>query len=41
MFEIIEELGLKHEEENESKYRERKQLGFNEEWTLNGTIKDS
>lgn len=34
VFEIIEELGLLHEEENEEKFRERKQLGFNEEWTL-------
>lgn len=41
MFEIIEELGQTHEENNEEKFRERKQLGFNEEWTLNGTIKDS
>ena len=39
-FEIIEELGQQHEEENEEKFRERKQLGFNEEWTLNGEIKD-
>ena len=41
VFEIIEELGLKHEEDNEAKYRERKQLGFNEEWTLNGKISSS
>ena len=41
VFEIIEELGHIHEESNETKYRDRKQLGFNEEWTLNGLIKDS
>jgi len=41
VFEILEELGQNHEEENEAKFRDRKQLGFNEEWTLNGIIKDS
>lgn len=41
MFEILEELGIGHEEINEEKFRERKQLGFNEEWTLNGTLKDA
>ena len=41
VFEILEELGLAHEETYESKFRERKQLGFNEEWTLNGKIKDA
>ena len=39
VFEILEELGLNHEETNEEKFRERKQLGFNEEWTLDGRIK--
>ena len=32
---------MKHEEDNEAKYRDRKQLGFNEEWTLNGKISSS
>ena len=40
VFEIIEELGQIHEEDNEEKFRERKQLGFHEEWTLDGTISD-
>lgn len=40
VFEIMEELGQSHEESNEEKYRERKQLGFTEEWTLGGTISD-
>ena len=41
VFEILEELGLTHEENNEQKFREVKQLGFNEEWTLNGLIRDT
>ena len=41
MFDIIEELGLTHEMENETKFREVKQLGFHEEWTLGGLIKDN
>lgn len=31
-FEIIEELGLRHEEENEEKFREVKQFGYVPEW---------
>lgn len=30
-----------HEETNEEKFRERKQLGFKEEWTLDGAIQDA
>ncbi len=41
VFEIIEELGQSHEESHEKKYREVKQLGFHEEWTINGLIKDA
>jgi len=39
VFDILELLGEDNENINEKKYRERKQLGFNEEWTLNGAIK--
>lgn len=31
-FEILEELGLAHEEENEEKLREIKQFGYTPEW---------
>ena len=41
VFDIIEDLGVTYEETYETKLREVKQLGFNNEWTLNGTIKDS
>lgn len=40
-FEIIEEMGALHEEMEEVKLREIKQLGFQSEWTQGGTIKDS
>ena len=40
-FEVLEDLGESHEQENEEKFRDRKQLGFHEEWTLGGLIKDS
>ena len=39
-FEIIEEVGLQHEEQNEEKFRELKQFGYVPEWTFKGTIKD-
>jgi hypothetical protein len=39
-FEIIEEIGQIHEEENEEKLRETKQYAYANEWTLNGQIKD-
>jgi len=41
VFEIIEEIGQIHEEENEEKLRETKQYAYTNEWTLNGQIKDS
>lgn len=37
---MIEEIGLRHEEENEQKFRELKQFGYQPEWTFKGTIKD-
>ena len=42
MFELIEELGLRHEEwpENEEKLRELKQFGYVPEWMYGGIIKD-
>ena len=40
VFEVIEDLGEQHERENEEKFREVKQLGFNSEWTLNGLLRD-
>lgn len=41
-YELIEEIGLRHEEypENEVKLRELKQFGFKSEWTYNGIISD-
>lgn len=39
-FEIIEELGLRHEEDNEEKFREIKQFGYVPEWQFGGIIKD-
>jgi len=35
-FEIIEEVGQRHEEENEEKFREIKQFGYLPEWMYNG-----
>ena len=32
VFELIEEIGQQHEESNEEKFREIKQLGYNPEW---------
>jgi hypothetical protein len=40
-FEIIEELGQRYEEEYEEKLRDVKQLGYQSEWTFDGTVKDS
>jgi hypothetical protein len=40
-FEIIEEIGLRHEEENEEKFREMKQFGYQPEWMQGGLVKDS
>ena len=39
-FELIEEIGLRHEEENEEKFRELKQFGFQPVWTHEGKITD-
>ena len=39
-FELIEEIGLRHEEENEEKLREIKQFGYVPEWMYGGKIKD-
>mmetsp|Transcript_33001 Transcript_33001/g.50533 ORF Transcript_33001/g.50533 Transcript_33001/m.50533 type:complete len:160 (+) Transcript_33001:948-1427(+) len=39
-FEVIEEVGLRHEEENEEKFREIKQFGYKPEWMFGGVIKD-
>ena len=41
-YELIEEIGLRHEEypENEVKLRELKQFGFKSEWTYDGLITD-
>ena len=41
-YELIEEIGLRHEEypENEVKLRELKQFGFKSEWTYAGLITD-
>ena len=38
VFELIEELGLQHEEGNEEKLREIKQFGYKPEWTYDGQI---
>jgi hypothetical protein len=40
VFEIIEEVGLMHENENEKKFREIKQYGYVPEWMFGGIIKD-
>lgn len=40
-FEIIEELGMRYEEEYEEKLREVKQFGFQSEWTFDGLVKDN
>lgn len=32
VFELIEEIGLRHEEQNEEKFREIKQFGYVPEW---------
>lgn len=39
-FELIEEIGLRHEEENEEKFREIKQFGFVPVWMHGGKITD-
>jgi len=39
-FELIEEIGLRHEEENEEKFREIKQFAYVPEWMYGGILKD-
>jgi len=39
-FELIEEIGQRHEEENEEKFRDIKQLGYHPEWMFKGAVKD-
>lgn len=39
-FELIEEIGLSHEELNEEKFREVKQFGYVPEWQFGGKITD-
>jgi len=39
-FELIEEIGLQHEENNEEKFREIKQFGYVPEWMWSGVVKD-
>jgi hypothetical protein len=39
-FELIEEIGLQHEDLNEEKFRELKQFGYVPEWLHCGLVKD-
>lgn len=39
-FELIEEIGLQHEDLNEEKFRELKQFGYVPEWLHSGLVKD-
>jgi hypothetical protein len=39
-FEILEEIGQVHEEENEEKLREVKQFAYQNEWLCNGLVKE-
>lgn len=40
VFELIEEIGQRHEEQNEKKFREIVQFGYVPEWQFNGIITD-